>query len=71
MRAMRLVSAKRFQRYQKGQVVLESLERECSSEWAARSMSKLHPQLAPMNVAHETRVEGPNAGEGHQLRLTL
>jgi hypothetical protein len=34
-------------------------ERECSSEWAARSVAKLHPQLAPMDVAHVTRVEGP------------
>src|SRR5258706_545166 len=34
-------------------------ERECSSEWAARSVSKLHPQLAQMDVSHVTRVEGP------------
>ena len=33
-------------------------ERECPSEWAARSVSKLHPQLGPMDVAHVTRVEG-------------
>jgi hypothetical protein len=33
-------------------------ERECASEWAARSVSKLHPQLGPMDVAHVTRVEG-------------
>jgi hypothetical protein len=25
-------------------------ERECSSEWAARSVSSLHPQLAPVDV---------------------
>jgi hypothetical protein len=33
-------------------------ERECSSEWAARSVSKLHPQLAQMDVAHMTRLRG-------------
>ena len=33
-------------------------ERETVSEWAARSVSKLHPQLAPMDVTHVTRVEG-------------
>jgi hypothetical protein len=42
-------------------------ERECSSEWAARSVSKLHPQLAPMDV---TRVEAPDGGAGGQ-QLTL
>jgi hypothetical protein len=46
-------------------------ERECSSEWAARSVSKLHPQLAQMDVAHMTRVEGPdNTAGGQQLTLT-
>jgi hypothetical protein len=49
-------------------------ERECSSEWAARSVSKLHllhPQLTPMDVAHVTRVEGPDGGaDGQQLSLT-
>jgi hypothetical protein len=46
-------------------------ERECSSEWAARSVSKLHPQLAPMDVNHATRVEGPNdSAAGQQLTLT-
>jgi hypothetical protein len=46
-------------------------ERETVSEWAARSVSKLDPQLAPMDVAHVTRVERPedNAG-GQQLTLT-
>jgi hypothetical protein len=38
-------------------------ERECSSEWAARSVSKLHPQLAPMDVAHVTRVGGRIVGQ--------
>jgi hypothetical protein len=45
-------------------------EPECSSEWAARSVSRLHPQLSPMDVAHETRVEGPESGAGGQ-QLTL
>jgi hypothetical protein len=45
-------------------------ERECSSEWAARSVSKLHPQLAPVDVAHVTRVEGPGDAAGAQ-QLTL
>jgi hypothetical protein len=39
-------------------------ERECSSEWAAQSISKLHPQFASMDVAHVTRVEGPGEGPG-------
>ena len=30
--------------------------RACSSEWAAQSVSKLHPQLVPMDVAHEARI---------------
>jgi hypothetical protein len=46
-------------------------ERECSSEWAARSVAKLHPQRAPMDVAHVTRVERPDTGAGErQLALT-
>ena len=46
-------------------------ERECSSELAAQSVSKLHPQLAPMDVAHTTRVEGPDEdADGQQLSLT-
>jgi hypothetical protein len=44
--------------------------RETISEWAAQSVSKLHPQLAPMDVAHMTRVEGPESGAGGQ-QLTL
>jgi len=47
------------------------LARETVSEWAARSVSELHPQLAPMDVAHVTRVEGPeDSAGGKQLRLT-
>ena len=46
-------------------------ERECSSEWAARSVSKLHPQLAPMDVVHVTVIEGPDGrAGGQQLTLT-
>jgi hypothetical protein len=45
-------------------------ERECSSEWAARSVSKLHAQLASMDVEHVTPVEGPASGSGGQ-QLTL
>jgi hypothetical protein len=46
-------------------------ERECASEWAARSVSKLHPQLGPTDVAHTTRVEGPDGSAGgQQLELT-
>jgi hypothetical protein len=46
-------------------------ERECSSEWAAQSVSKLHPQLASMDMAHVTRIEGPeNGAGGQQLTLT-
>jgi hypothetical protein len=47
--------------------------RETISEWAARSVSRLHPQLAPMDGAHVTRVEGPNGSAGdrpEQLTLT-
>ena len=45
-------------------------ERECSSEWAARSVSELHPELASMDVAHVTRVEGPDESGEQQLTLT-
>ena len=31
-------------------------ERECSSELAAQSVSKLHPQLAPTDGAHVTAI---------------
>ena len=46
-------------------------ERECSSEWAANSAAKLHPQLALMDVEHEARVDGPEGFTGdQQLPLT-
>lgn len=39
--------------------------------WAAQSIRKVHTQLAPMHVAHVTRVEGPDDGTGErQLTLT-
>jgi hypothetical protein len=39
--------------------------REASSEWAAKSISKLHPQLTPMHVAHLVAIEGPgDSGNG-------
>ncbi len=45
-------------------------EREAVSEWAAKSLCKLHPQLAAMDVAHVTCVEGPDQAAGDQ-QLTL
>ena len=45
-------------------------EREAASEWAARSVGKLHPQLDPMDAAHVTRVEEPDDSPGGQ-QLTL
>ncbi len=45
-------------------------ERETVSEWAARPVSTLQPQLAPMDVAHVTRVEGPDDSAGER-QLTL
>jgi hypothetical protein len=45
-------------------------ERECASEWAAQSVSRLHPQLAPMDVVHVTVIEGPADTSGGQ-QLTL
>jgi hypothetical protein len=34
-------------------------------------VSKLHPQLAPMDVTHVIRVEGPGDGAGGQQQLRL
>jgi hypothetical protein len=46
-------------------------ERETVSEWAAESVSRLHPQLAHTGEEHATRVEGPDDGGGErQLALT-
>jgi hypothetical protein len=47
-------------------------EREPVSEWAAKSLFKLHPQLGAMDMKHVTRVEGPvqGAAGGPQLTLT-
>ncbi len=45
--------------------------RECSSEWAANSVSRLHRQLARAGVEHVTRVESPDDSVGWpQLTLT-
>jgi hypothetical protein len=35
-----------------------------------RPASRLHPQLAPIDVTHVTRVEGPDGSAGDQ-QLTL
>jgi hypothetical protein len=44
--------------------------REAISEWAAKSIRKLHPQLAQADVVHVTRVEGPeDTAGGSQLPL--
>jgi hypothetical protein len=42
--------------------------REAISEWAAKSISKLHPQIGRPDGAHVTRVDGPDDG-GSQLSL--
>ena len=45
--------------------------REASSEWAANSICKLHPQLSAADVARVTHIEGPDApGTGQQLTMT-
>jgi len=46
--------------------------REASSEWAAKSISKLHPQLAEVGTEHVTQIEGPAPHQaGEQLMLDL
>jgi len=35
--------------------------REAVSEWAAHSLTKLHPRLGPSDVEHTPRVEGLSA----------
>jgi hypothetical protein len=44
--------------------------REASSEWAANSISKLHPRLGSKGIEHVTRVEAPDESAGPQ-QLTL
>jgi len=47
-------------------------ERECVSEWAAGSVSKLHKQFGDVGVEHTTQVKGPateDHGSGEQLPL--
>ena len=46
-------------------------EGEAVSEWAAKSPCKLHPQLAAMDVAHVTRVVGPDQVSAGDRQLTL
>ena len=44
--------------------------RECSSEWAAQSVSKLHRQLGNVGVEHVAQIEAPdNSKSGEQLPL--
>lgn len=38
--------------------------REASSQWAAKSISKLHPKLGPTGIEHVTRVEAPTEAIG-------
>jgi hypothetical protein len=45
-------------------------ERECSSEWAVQSVSRLHPQLSAIDVTHVTRVEGPDQATSGGQQLT-
>jgi len=40
--------------------------REAISAWAAKSISKLHPQLAQAGVAHVTRIDGPDDRVGER-----
>jgi hypothetical protein len=40
--------------------------REAISEWAAKSISRLHPQLAQVDVVYVTRVEGPDESAGER-----
>jgi len=47
-------------------------ERECVSEWATKSVSRLHPQLGEVGVEHATRIEAPATEDrrsGEQLPL--
>jgi hypothetical protein len=44
--------------------------REAASEWAAESISKLHPKLGHTGIEHVTRVETPDEAVGEsQLPL--
>ena len=44
--------------------------RDAISEWAAKSISKLHRQLGQAGVPHVTRAEGPDESAERQLSLT-
>jgi hypothetical protein len=44
--------------------------RECISEWAAQTVSRLHQQLADVGAEHTTQIEPPdNVKDGGQLPL--
>ncbi len=44
--------------------------RECSSAWAAESVSRLHQQLGDVGVEHATQIEAPEGSKsGEQLPL--
>jgi hypothetical protein len=42
---------------------------ECSSAWAARSVSKLHQKIASADTKHAIRIEAPEPPPGSQLPL--
>jgi hypothetical protein len=44
--------------------------RECISEWAAQSVSRLHQQLGDVGVEHMTQIEAPDDSKGGD-QLTL
>ena len=44
--------------------------RECVSEWAAKSVSKLHQKFEGVGVEHGTQIEAPEGAKGgEQLPL--
>ena len=45
-------------------------ERECSTEWAAASAAKVHPQLTRVDVKHDVRVDPPEGFGDGQVPLT-
>jgi hypothetical protein len=44
--------------------------RECSSQWAAESIAKLHPKLGAAGTEHTIRIEAP-PDQTHQPELPL
>ncbi len=45
--------------------------RECSSRWAAESVTKLHPKLSPPGTDHTLTIEGPPDQTRAQPELLL